>query len=58
VIATGNHVLPPEAAGRYVIPLLLGGLGLLTAWGDVRYMQRPRPTPMAWWYKSSGLAPP
>jgi hypothetical protein len=47
----GWHWLPAEAAGRYWINAILGVVGVSGAVGDLRYICRPRATPMAWWYK-------
>jgi hypothetical protein len=47
---TGTH-LPPGAANKYWVPAVLGLLGALAARDDLRYVLRPRPTRMAWWYK-------
>lgn len=47
----GWHWLPAEAAGRYWINAILGVVGVSGVAGDLRYMLRPRATPMAWWYK-------
>ena len=38
-------------SGKYWVPVVLGIIGLLGAWGDLGYILRPRPTRMAWWYK-------
>jgi hypothetical protein len=51
MIYTGRHLLPVEASGRYWIPVALGVFGLFGASGDVAYVLKPRPSPMAWWYK-------
>ncbi|HWL92228.1 MAG TPA: hypothetical protein VNT79_01725, partial [Phycisphaerae bacterium] len=48
---SGWHLLPPAAAGRYWISLSLGLIGVYGTIGDLRYIKRPRPTPMAWWYR-------
>jgi hypothetical protein len=51
MIYAGRHLLPSEAAGRYWIPVALGIFGMLGAKGEIAYILKPRPTPMAWWYK-------
>lgn len=47
----GWHWLPGGAADRYWINAILGVIGVFNVTGDLRYMYRPRETPMAWWYK-------
>ncbi len=51
MIYGGKHWLPVDAAGRYWIPVALGVFGVLGVKGDFAYIKKPRPTPMAWWYK-------
>jgi hypothetical protein len=48
---TGQHFLRPAETGKYWIPTVLGLFGLLGTSEDLKYILRPRPTPMAWWYK-------
>jgi hypothetical protein len=47
----GRHLLPASAAGRYWIPVALGAWGSYTVYDELKYIFRPRPTPMAWWYR-------
>jgi hypothetical protein len=46
----GWHLLPPSAAGRYWINLGLGLFGVYGFINDMKYMLRPRSSPMAWLY--------
>jgi hypothetical protein len=34
-----------------MVHIVLGGLGIMGAWDDWKFLKNPRPTPMAWWYK-------
>jgi len=52
--ATGRHLLPAGAAPRFLIPILLGLWGLNGVASELKYILRPRPTPMAWWYQHMG----
>jgi hypothetical protein len=47
----GQHFLRPTETGKYWIPTILGLFGIHGAIDDLKYILRPRPTPMAWWYK-------
>jgi hypothetical protein len=40
----------PGQGQRYWINVFLGLLGIYGVWGDLRFVLRPRESPMAWWY--------
>lgn len=47
---TGQHLLSAAAINKYWLHVMLGIVGVFGTWSDLRYILRPRPSPMAWWY--------
>lgn len=49
--AQGEHLLAAEKTGKYWISLILGGIGALGTWADLRYVLRPPPFKLSWFCK-------
>jgi hypothetical protein len=47
----GRGAIPSGEAAKYWVPTILGSFTVISVYTEIRYVMRPRPTPMAWWYK-------